>query len=46
MPTDTSEKGLESLIVKSLIEEAGYLPGRPTPTTANTPSIASTSSPS
>ena len=29
MPTDTSEKGLESLVVKSLIEEAGYLPGRP-----------------
>ena len=29
MPTDTSEKGLEALIVKSLIEEAGYLPGLP-----------------
>jgi len=29
MPTDTSEKGLETLIVKSLIEEAGYLPGLP-----------------
>ncbi len=29
MPTDTSEKGLEALIVKSLIEEAGYLPGAP-----------------
>ena len=29
MPTDTSEKGLEALIVKSLVEEAGYLPGLP-----------------
>jgi type I restriction enzyme, R subunit len=29
MPTDTSEKGLEALIVKSLIEGAGYLPGLP-----------------
>ncbi len=29
MPTDTSEKGLEALIVKSLIEEAGYLSGLP-----------------
>jgi type I restriction enzyme R subunit len=29
MPTDTSEKGLESLIVRSLIEEAGYLAGHP-----------------
>ncbi|WP_337175416.1 type I restriction endonuclease subunit R [Paludisphaera sp.] len=29
MPTDTSEKGLESLVVNSLIEEAGYLAGRP-----------------
>jgi len=27
MPTDTTEKGLETLIVQSLIEEAGYLPG-------------------
>lgn len=29
MPTDTSEKGLEALIVKSLTGEAGYLPGLP-----------------
>lgn len=29
MPTDTSEKGLEALIVASLIEEAGYIPGDP-----------------
>ena len=29
MPTDTSEKGLEALIVNSLVEEAGYLPGLP-----------------
>src|SRR5437763_10024553 len=28
MPTDTSEKGLETLIVDSLIQEANYLPGR------------------
>ena len=28
-PTDTSEKGLESLIVASLIKEAGYAPGDP-----------------
>jgi len=27
MPTDTSEKGLETLIVESLIHEADYLPG-------------------
>ena len=27
--TDTSEKGLESLIVESLICDAGYQPGRP-----------------
>ena len=26
-PTDTSEKGLESIIVSSLVNEAGYLPG-------------------
>src|SRR5947209_1762179 len=29
MPTDTSEKGLEALVVQSLIQEAGYLPGLP-----------------
>ena len=29
MPTDTSEKGLEALIVATLVEEAGYLPGFP-----------------
>jgi type I restriction enzyme R subunit len=29
MPTDTSEKGLESLIVSSLIEDAGYVAGDP-----------------
>ena len=29
MTTDTSEKGLESLIVRSLIEEAGYAAGDP-----------------
>jgi len=28
-PTDTSEAGLEALIVKSLVEEAGYLQGDP-----------------
>ncbi len=28
-PTDTTEKGLEALIVRSLIEDAGYLPGDP-----------------
>jgi type I restriction enzyme, R subunit len=28
MPTDTSERGLETLIVESLTHEAGYLPGR------------------
>ena len=28
-PTDTTEKGLEALIVRSLIDEAGYLPGDP-----------------
>ncbi|MGI9251651.1 MAG: type I restriction endonuclease subunit R [Pseudohongiellaceae bacterium] len=27
MPTDTSEKGLESLIVASLVDEAGYVQG-------------------
>ena len=27
MSTDTTEKGLESLIVKSLIEESGYIQG-------------------
>ncbi|MDY6822592.1 MAG: hypothetical protein SVR81_03510 [Chloroflexota bacterium] len=27
-PTDTSEKGLETLIVDSLVNEAGYVPGR------------------
>ncbi|MBF0108685.1 MAG: type I restriction endonuclease subunit R [Magnetococcales bacterium] len=27
MSTDTSEKGLEALIVRSLIDEAGYVPG-------------------
>ena len=27
--TDTSEKGLEALIVESLISEAGYVPGKP-----------------
>ncbi len=29
MPTDTSEKALESLIVASLVDEAGYLEGIP-----------------
>ena len=29
MTTDTSEKGLESLIVRSLIDEAGYATGDP-----------------
>jgi type I restriction enzyme R subunit len=29
VPTDTSEKGLESLIVASLIDEAGYVAGDP-----------------
>ena len=29
MPTDTSEKGLESLIVESLVSEAKYHPGDP-----------------
>ena len=29
MPTDTSEYGLESLIVESLVEEAGYIQGNP-----------------
>lgn len=29
MPTDTSEYGLESLIVASLVEEAGYIQGNP-----------------
>lgn len=29
MPTDTSEKGLETLIVASLVEEAGYQAGSP-----------------
>ena len=28
-PTDTSEKGLESIIVNSLVEEAGYVQGEP-----------------
>jgi type I restriction enzyme, R subunit len=28
-PTDTSEKGLESIIVTSLVEEAGYVQGEP-----------------
>jgi len=28
-PTDTTEKGLETLIVRSLIKDAGYLPGDP-----------------
>ncbi len=28
-PTDTTEKGLEALIVRSLIDEASYLPGDP-----------------
>jgi len=28
-PTDITEKGLEALIVRSLIDEAGYLPGDP-----------------
>ena len=28
MPTDTSEKGLEALIVASLVEEAGYVQGK------------------
>ncbi|MBF0141638.1 MAG: hypothetical protein HQL74_15340 [Magnetococcales bacterium] len=27
MNTDTSEKGIETLIVRSLIDEAGYVPG-------------------
>jgi type I restriction enzyme R subunit len=27
MPTDTSEKGIETLIVDSLVNEAGYVPG-------------------
>lgn len=26
-PTDTSEKGLETLIVESLVDEAGYVQG-------------------
>jgi type I restriction enzyme, R subunit len=30
MPTDTSEKGLETLIVESLVSEAGYKPGTAT----------------
>jgi type I restriction enzyme R subunit len=30
MPTDTSEKGLETLIVESLVSEAGYKQGVPT----------------
>ena len=29
MPTDTSEQGLESIIVSSLVEEAGYVRGEP-----------------
>jgi len=29
MPTDTTEKGLESLIVDSLVNEAGYVQGDP-----------------
>lgn len=29
MPTDTSEKGLESIIVTSLVEDAGYVQGDP-----------------
>src|SRR5262245_18604735 len=29
MPTDTSEKGLESLITKSLIDKAGWTAGSP-----------------
>jgi hypothetical protein len=29
MPTDTSEKGLESIIVASLVEDAGYIQGNP-----------------
>ena len=29
MPTDTSEHGLESLIVASLVKEAGYQQGNP-----------------
>jgi type I restriction enzyme R subunit len=29
MPTDTSEKGLEALIVASLIDDAGYIAGDP-----------------
>ncbi len=29
MPTDTSEKGLESIIVASLVEDAGYVQGDP-----------------
>ena len=28
-PTDTSEKGLESIIVASLVEQAGYVQGNP-----------------
>ena len=28
-PTDTSEKGLESIIVASLVEDAGYVQGDP-----------------
>ena len=28
-PTDTSEKGLESIFVASLVEEAGYVQGDP-----------------
>ena len=27
MPTDTSEKGLETLIVESLVNDAGYVQG-------------------
>ena len=29
MSTDTSEKGLEALIARSLVDDAGYLPGDP-----------------
>src|SRR5438046_2727711 len=29
LTTDTTEKGLESLIVESLVREAGYVQGRP-----------------
>jgi len=47
MPTtDTSEKGLESLIVAALTGEAGYEAGEPQATTATTQSTSQNFSPS